>query len=202
MPEGDRGKDTHSLTCSHFCISIWKEQSDFNFSGTQRVEGETMVTDSKVLGMVCKISALEWKRHWRINAYLGGLNLRGDWVIMMNSDSEKVFIFSSQRSLFLCRGFKYSTPFGVSEKTKNKQWVQKGKDLCTQPQAAVQGWRWWGYCSLPAPSTAKERSPAAGGCPCPGIHRLHVHMRNYLIKQTYELLQQKGHIYWALFWLV
>lgn len=47
-----------------------------------------------------------------------------------------------------------------------------------------------------------DTSPTAEGCQCPGIHRLHNHMRRNLIKQTYELLQQKGHIYWTLFWLV
>lgn len=49
---------------------------------------------------------------------------------------------------------------------------------------------------------AKETVPATKGCQPPGTHRLHIYMRSYLIKQTDKLLQQKGFIYWALFWLV
>lgn len=49
---------------------------------------------------------------------------------------------------------------------------------------------------------AKETAPATKGCQSPGIHRLHIYMRSCLIKQTDKLLQQKGLIYWALFWLV
>lgn len=62
---------------------------------------------------------------------------------------------------------------------------------------------WWrGCCSLLAPRAAKELPPSAEGCQSPGIRRFYIHTRSYLIKQTDKLLQQKGLIYWALFWLV
>lgn len=112
-----------------------------------------------------------------------------------------VLIFPSQPCSFLWRGVECTTPLGVSEEKPRNQALSAESKGLTQPQAKGQDCQWWG-CSQPAPSTAKEAVPATKGCQSPGIHRLYICMRSYLIKQTDKLLQQKGLIYWALFWLV
>jgi len=75
--------------CAHICIVSGRDNDTSYFSGIQRVEEETTVTNSRAVGRVCKINALEERRHGRMNAYLGRLDLTGDWVIMMTSDREQ-----------------------------------------------------------------------------------------------------------------
>lgn len=112
-----------------------------------------------------------------------------------------VLIFPSWSCLLLWRAVEYTTPLGISEEKPKTGALSAERKGLAQPQAKGQGCQWWG-CSQPAPSTAKETIPATKGCQSPGIHRLYIYMRSYLIKQTDMLLQQKGLIYWALFWLV
>lgn len=74
---------------THICIISGRDNETSNFSGTQRMEKEAMAVDSGVVGRVCKINALEQRRHWRIHAYLGRLDLTGDWVVTMTSYREQ-----------------------------------------------------------------------------------------------------------------
>lgn len=82
-----RAHDTYAL----ICVMSGKVHETSHFSGIQRVEEEAMAMDSRVVGRVCKINALELKRQWRIIAYLGRLDLTGAWVVTVTSYKEQCF---------------------------------------------------------------------------------------------------------------
>lgn len=214
-PRGNRPLQEVKLTAFSMCIYTrmylyayacththhpWKGQWDSNFSRIQRVEEKAVATESRAVGRVRDINALEWRRHWRIRASLAKLDLTPNRVVTMTS-------YRAQRSLPLlslvhCSGeVAPDTPSHPRKETKNQAVnAERVHTSSLKQEARAVSGRTVAPCLFLL--WPKRELLLPEGCQSPGTHKLNIHMRSYLIKRTDKLLQGKGIIYWALFWLV